>query len=104
MDKCQLLQAGEDGLQVDEVERPVADVLPLAQLQKDGVGRLSTNLTLVNFPIQLSAHRIASSKRFGLQSAGTCISRFQSHILGRSTTLGLYLHCPREKLLPIWSS
>ena len=87
------LLAGEDGLEVDEVERPVADVLPLAQLQKDGVGRLSTNLTLVNFPIQLSAHRIASLKRFGLQSAGTCISRFQSHILGRSTTLGLYLQC-----------
>ena len=65
------LLAGEDGLEVDEVdevESPVADVLPLAQLQKDGVGRLSTNLTLVNFPIQLSVHRIASSKRFGFQS------------------------------------
>ena len=56
------LLAGDDGLEVDEAERPVADVLPLAQLQVDGVGRLSTNLTLINFPIQLSVTRIANSR------------------------------------------
>ena len=32
-------------------------------------------------------------------SSDTFSSRFQSHILGRSTTLGLYLHCPRERAL-----
>ena len=53
------LLAGDDGLEVDEVERPVADVLPLAQLQVDGVGRLSTNLTLVNFPNPWPVHRAA---------------------------------------------
>ena len=56
------LLAGKDSLEEDEVERPVADVLPLAQLQEDGVGRLSTNLTLINFPIQLSVTRIANSR------------------------------------------
>ena len=53
------LLAEEVGLEVDEEDRPVADVEPLAQLQNDGVGRLSTNLTLVNFPIQWSVHSIA---------------------------------------------
>ena len=43
MAKCQLLQVGQAGLEADEVDRPVADVLPLAQLQNDGVGRLSPN-------------------------------------------------------------
>ena len=32
-------------------------------------------------------------------SSDTFSSRFQSHILGRSTTLGLYLHCPRKRAL-----
>ena len=88
MAKCQLLRAGEDGLEVDVVERPVAGVLSLAQLQKDGVGRLSTNLTLVNFPIQLSVHRIASSKLVWRQSK-TCVSesRFQSIYWAESTSL-----------------
>ena len=61
------LLAGDDGLEVDEVERPVADVLPLAQLQVDGVGRLSTNSTPMNFLNPLSVHRTACLKRFGLQ-------------------------------------
>ena len=60
MAKCQLLHTGDDGLEVGEVQRPVADVQPLAQLQKDGVGRLSSNLTLMNIPILWSVHRIAS--------------------------------------------
>ena len=60
MAKCQLLHTEDDDVEVGEVQRPVADVQPLAQLQKDGVGRLSSNLTLVNFPIERSVHRIAS--------------------------------------------
>ena len=60
MARYQLLHTGEDGDEVDEVQRPVADVQPLAQLQIDGVGRLSSNLTLMNIPILWSVHRIAS--------------------------------------------
>ena len=60
MAKYQLLHTGEDGGKVGEVQRPVADVQPLAQLQIDGVGRLSSNLTLMNIPILWSVHRIAS--------------------------------------------
>ena len=75
------LLAGDDGLEVDEVERPVADVLPLAQLQEDGVGRLSTNLTLINFPIQLSVTRIANSRGLVCIAQYTRSSRFQRHKL-----------------------
>ena len=60
MAKCQLLHTEDDDVEVGEVQRPVADVQPLAQLQKDGVGRLSSNLTLMNIPILWSVHRIAS--------------------------------------------
>ena len=58
---------GQDGLEVDEVERPVADVVPLAQLQEDGVKRLSITKTLMNFPIQLSVHSILWAPPFGSQ-------------------------------------
>ena len=61
------LLAGDDGLEVGEVEWPVADVEPLAQLQKDGVGRLSSNLTLMSFPNPLLDHRTACLKRLCLQ-------------------------------------
>ena len=60
MAKCQLLHTEDDDVEVGEVQRPVADVQPLAQLQIDGVGRLSSNLTLMNIPILWSVHRIAS--------------------------------------------
>ena len=67
---------GQDGLEVDEVERPVADVVPLAQLQEDGVGSLSTELTLTSFqswalPKQRQLHA-------GNKSSRTFLSSFQS--------------------------
>ena len=34
---------GQDGLEVDEVERPVADVVPLAQLQENGIRSLRSH-------------------------------------------------------------
>ena len=37
------LHTGEDGLEVVEVDRPVADLEPLAQIQNDVVERLSSN-------------------------------------------------------------
>ena len=67
--KVQLLQVGQGSLEVDGVERHVADVLPLAQLREEGVRRLSTEWTLINFPKDSSFHRILS---FGF-SFSSCI-------------------------------